>query len=102
MSDELKQCPKCNSPYGYAMGEELYACPECGNEWNPNEVEEEAGLKVVDANGNVFRYYVLETVIMDGTEVKRMERGSDEWDLTLFTCTYGGRSRLTVRCKEIK
>lgn len=55
-----------------------------------------------DANGNVFRYYVLETVIMDGTEVKRMERGSDEWDLTLFTCTYGGRSRLTVRCKEIK
>lgn len=20
------------------------------------------------------------------------------WDLTLFTCTYGGKSRVTVRC----
>ncbi|SIR15893.1 MULTISPECIES: zinc ribbon domain-containing protein YjdM [Pontibacter] len=55
MSDELKQCPKCSSPYGYAMSQELYACPECGNEWNPNEVVEEAGLKVVDANGNVLQ-----------------------------------------------
>ncbi|AKD03506.1 zinc ribbon domain-containing protein YjdM [Pontibacter korlensis] len=55
MSEEMKQCPKCNSPYGYSMGEETYACPECGNEWNPNEVEEEAGLKVVDANGNILQ-----------------------------------------------
>lgn len=55
MSEELKQCPKCSSPYGYAMGEEIYACPECGNEWNPSEVEEDSGLKVVDANGNVLQ-----------------------------------------------
>ncbi len=55
MPEEMKPCPKCNSPYGYAMGEELYACPECGNEWNPGEVEEAAGLKVVDANGNVLQ-----------------------------------------------
>jgi protein PhnA len=55
MSEELKQCPKCSSPYGYAMGEEIYACPECGNEWNPSEVEEDAVLKVVDANGNVLQ-----------------------------------------------
>ncbi|MET3540231.1 protein PhnA [Pontibacter aydingkolensis] len=34
------------------MGKDTYACPECGNEWNPNEVEAEAGLKVIDANGN--------------------------------------------------
>lgn len=51
----MKQCPKCNSPYGYAMGEGLYACPECGNEWNPNDVEEEAGFKVVDSNGNILQ-----------------------------------------------
>jgi len=55
MSEEMKQCPQCDSPYGYAMSEELYACPECGNEWNPNEVEEEAGLKVIDANGNELK-----------------------------------------------
>lgn len=65
MSDELKQCPKCSSPYGYAMGEELYACPECGNEWNPAEVEEEAVLKVVDANGNVLQDGDTVVVIKD-------------------------------------
>lgn len=65
MSDEMKQCPKCSSPYGYAMGEELYACPECGNEWNPSEVEEEAGLKVLDANGNVLQDGDTVVVIKD-------------------------------------
>lgn len=54
MSDEMKECPKCKSPYGYSTGGELYACPECGNEWNPNEITEETGLKVLDANGNLL------------------------------------------------
>lgn len=68
MSEEMKPCPKCNSPYGYAMGDELYACPECGNEWNPNEGEaaaEETGLKVVDANGNELQNGDTVVVIKD-------------------------------------
>lgn len=48
----MKPCPQCTSPFGYSIGNELYACPECGNEWNPNEKIEEAGTKVLDANGN--------------------------------------------------
>jgi len=52
MSDEMKPCPQCQSPYGYSMGNEIYACPECGHEWNPNEKIEEDTLKVIDANGN--------------------------------------------------
>lgn len=49
----MKPCPRCESPYGYAMREELYACPECAHEWNPNEeTEEDDGLVVIDANGN--------------------------------------------------
>jgi protein PhnA len=52
MSNEMKPCPQCTSPFGYSIGNELYACPECGNEWNPNEKIEEAGTKVLDANGN--------------------------------------------------
>jgi protein PhnA len=28
------------------------ACPECGHEWNPDELEEEVGERVLDANGN--------------------------------------------------
>jgi protein PhnA len=53
MSEEMKACPNCKSPYGYSLGNELYACPECSNEWNPNEeMVEDNSLKVLDANGN--------------------------------------------------
>ena len=54
MSEELKPCPECESPYGYFTGVELYACPECGHEWNPNEVKipTEDRIAVKDANGN--------------------------------------------------
>lgn len=57
MSDELKPCPHCESPYGYFTNEDLYTCPECSHEWNPNaeKAEEETGLKVMDANGNQLR-----------------------------------------------
>ena len=52
MSEELKVCPNCKSPYGYALSGELYACPECSYEWNPNEKVEEESTKVMDSNGN--------------------------------------------------
>lgn len=58
MSEEMKPCPKCQSPYGYSLSEELYACPECSHEWNPNEEkkeEEDTSLKVLDANGNELK-----------------------------------------------
>ena len=48
----MKACPECSSPFGYAMSDALYACPECAFEWNPDEQEEEGGLKVIDSNGN--------------------------------------------------
>jgi protein PhnA len=54
MSDEMKACPQCSSPYGYFTGNELYACPECGHEWNPEELAIEHNLVVKDANGNVL------------------------------------------------
>ena len=55
MSDELKACPECKSPYGYSMGDVLYACPECGHEWNPEEIAQEGVLVVKDANGNLLQ-----------------------------------------------
>lgn len=49
-----------------------------------------------DAAGNVFKYKVayLETLVP--TAVEEMESG--EWDLTVFTCTVGGQTRVTIRC----
>lgn len=54
MSDEMKPCPQCSSPYGYPSGGALFMCPECGHEWNPEELAAEAAKadQVVDVNGN--------------------------------------------------
>ena len=57
-----------------------------------------AGERVVfnDTEGNRFLYDVAEIQILDPGDVGEMT--AEEWDLTLFTCTPGGRTRLTVRC----
>ncbi|NCG30705.1 MAG: alkylphosphonate utilization protein, partial [Bacteroidetes bacterium] len=47
----MNNCPSCNSEHAYSTGI-LMACPECGHEWNPDELEEEVGERVLDANGN--------------------------------------------------
>ncbi len=52
-----------------------------------------------DMDGNVFNYKVKYIEILDNNAVEDLSAG--EWDLTLFTCTYGGESRVTVRCEEI-
>ena len=48
-----------------------------------------------DVEGNVFRYRMAEREILPPTAVDEMEAGG--WGLTLFTCTIGGQSRVTVR-----
>lgn len=53
MSEEMKPCSNCGSPYGYALSDEEYACPECDHHWNPGETAEiQDGPEVLDANGN--------------------------------------------------
>ena len=58
-----------------------------------------AGDEVIfsDAAGNVFKYRVGGTETLSPYAVPEMTDG--EWDLTLFTCTIGGRQRVTVRCE---
>ena len=51
MSEEMKACPVCESPYGYSTGDDSYTCPECANQWSPKEVKLENGLQVLDSNG---------------------------------------------------
>jgi len=61
----------------------------------------EAGDDVVftDMDGNVFDYQVTEIETLSGTAVDEINEG--EWDLTLFTCTPGGKNRVVVRCTEV-
>lgn len=49
-----------------------------------------------DADNHESWYSVSRTETIDGTDVEGMLSGVD-WDLTLFTCNYGGQKRIAVR-----
>lgn len=52
-----------------------------------------------DINNNTHVYEVLEIEILKPTEVSEMI--NSDFDLTLYTCTYDGQNRITVRCNKI-
>jgi len=62
--------------------------------------ELKAGDEIIfrTAEDEVFRYRVGDIETLQPTDVDYMTEG--EWPLTLFTCTWGGRSRVTVRCEK--
>ena len=53
-----------------------------------------------DADGNVFSYEVAEIETVGGYDIEKMEAG--DWDLTLFTCTIGGQTRVTIRLERVE
>jgi len=59
-----------------------------------------AEMIFTDMDG-VSKHYAVEDVYVASPYVIE-EVTSGEYDLTLFTCTYGGRSRVIVRCMEVK
>ncbi len=85
----MKPCPNCQSPDGYSIGNELYFCPDCGHEWNPDEITEPAGERILDANGNELQTGDSVIVIKDlpvkgspkpikaGTKVKNIRLNFD-------------------------
>jgi protein PhnA len=89
----IPNCPKCESEFTYEEGS-LVICPMCTHEWSKDSdvvVEEEAGLMVKDANGNILEDGDSVTVIKDlkvkgssegikvGTKIKsiRLVEGND-------------------------
>ena len=52
-----------------------------------------------DMSGYTVEYEVVESTILAPTAIEEMTSG--EFDLTLFTCTIGGKSRVTVRCNRV-
>lgn len=53
-------------------------------------------ITMTDMDAVTVRYQVVAKDVLDPTAVEDMTAG--EYDLTLFTCTYGGASRVTIRC----
>lgn len=65
-----------------------------------SELDEGDRVVFTDMDGNVTDYAVVARDILEPTAVTEMTAG--DFDLTLFTCTYGGQSRVTVYCDRVK
>lgn len=52
----------------------------------------------LDMDGVLSCYEVVEVITLAPTDVEEMTSG--DYALTMFTCTYGGKSRVTVRCER--
>lgn len=53
-----------------------------------------------DVDGETTQYEVVSLVTLQPTDVEKVT--TNDYDLTLFTCTYGGRTRVTVYCDRIE
>ena len=93
-TDNLPKCPTCQEDMTYPDGNN-YVCAQCGHEWPiTTAVEEEVGLIVKDANGNLLADGDSVTLIKDlkvkgssttlkvGTKIKsiRLVSGDHEVD----------------------
>lgn len=77
----------------------------CGHNYSTHfgtlkDLEKGDLLTFTDMDGNVFWYQVMVIEILQPTAVEEMVSG--DWDLTLFTCTIGGATRVTIRCEKTK
>lgn len=52
-----------------------------------------------DAEGCEFSYRVSAQQLLGPMEIEELKTG--DWDLTLFTCTIGGKYRVCVRCERV-
>ena len=84
--------------YGTALGGDLVLMAHnyARHFGNISQLKEGDPVYFTDADGNVHCYAVAVVDVLDPTAVEEMTAG--EFDLTLFTCTYGGKSRVTVFC----
>jgi len=63
-----------------------------------NQLKQGDLITFTDVDGFVYNYQVVDVETLAGTDIEGMKSGN--LDLTLFTCTYGGFSRVTVRCER--
>lgn len=64
-----------------------------------SKLSEDDRIYFIDMDGIMYAYEIVAMEILAPTDVEDMTAGN--YDLTLFTCTYGGQSRVTVRCERV-
>lgn len=70
---------------------------------NLKHLQEGESVRFTDVEGNLFSYKVVVRETLEPTAIDEMQSEEDgAWDLTLFTCTIGGQSRVTVRCVQVE
>lgn len=55
-------------------------------------------VQFLDVNGTLYVYKITNKEILGKYELERLT--DTDSDLTLFTCTYGGKKRVVVRCEK--
>ena len=65
------------------------------------QLPEGALVQILDAGSKVTDYEVVSLEILNPNQVDALTADSDDWDLSLFTCTTGGGSRYVVRCARV-
>lgn len=111
MPEELKTCPACQSPYGYASGGDMYTCPECGHEWNAAEMAAENGNIILDANGNPLQDGDTVVIVKDlpvkgapkalkaGTKVKNIRLTDGDHNIS---CKIEGFGAMALKSEFVK
>lgn len=103
VADELSYPALKNSPCrfsGIAVESDLIIAAHNYNSHFGRIGDLNSGDEIIftDTLGMRYHYEVDHTQFVDGTDAEEMFSGqAEEWDITLFTCTLSGRSRVTVR-----
>ena len=99
--ERLKSSPCCYS--GTADGNDLIIAAHNYNSHfgRIKELSQGDEISFTGADGRKYLYRVEYTENIEGRDVERMFSGkASDWDLTLFTCTLSGQSRVTVRASR--
>lgn len=74
----------------------------CGHNYHPfsniKTLDIGADVYLITVSGRTIHYTVSNREEIQPTAIDQMTGGSDEWDLTLFTCNFSGTVRCAVRC----
>ncbi len=65
-----------------------------------DELSQGDSVFFTDTEGSIVLYEVIARDVLNPTAIEEVTNGA--FDLVLFTCTYGGQSRVTVYCNRVQ